>query len=441
MVQHREKYFVSAIVLALLVVLITSPAPSNAAPLPGQIIVDPNNPSWLKYQDGGPFFLCGPGDPEDFLYRGSLNPDGTRNGDQMSLINKLKGSGANSIYFEAIRSHGGDGDSTHNPFINNDPPQGINANVLDQWETWFTEMDNNGIVIYFFLYDDAINVSAVLGWPLDGSGNLHSQETNFIETLVNRFEHHKRLIWIVMEEVQEMGSDYVAHSKKIAETIRQADDHNHVIAVHKLSGLNFSEFADDPNIDQFAIQYNVSSASALHSGMVSAWNSAAGRYNLNMSEAANHGTGGTARLKNWAVAMGGAYVMAFEWDIASTPTSTLEDCGRLVSFMQATNFDEMAPHDELKFGGTEYVLADPGNAYIAYASALAGDLGIRNIMQGTYDFTWYDVTNGTSVLQTGVVVGSGDQTWRKPGGIGDELAVYIRRTGARPEPPTNLQVQ
>lgn len=48
------------------------PPPSDAAPLPGQIIVDPQNPSWLKYQDGGPFFLCGPGDPKDFLYRGSL---------------------------------------------------------------------------------------------------------------------------------------------------------------------------------------------------------------------------------------------------------------------------------------------------------------------------------------------------------------------------------
>ena len=54
-------------------------------PLPGQITVDPDNPQWLKYAGGGPFFLCGPGDPEDFLYRGSRNSDGTRSGDQMEL--------------------------------------------------------------------------------------------------------------------------------------------------------------------------------------------------------------------------------------------------------------------------------------------------------------------------------------------------------------------
>ncbi len=276
----------------------------NQLPLSGQIIVDPTNPSWLKYQDGGPFFMCGPGDPENFLYRGTINPDGTRNGDQLELINKLKGTGANSIYVQAIRSHGGDGDSTHNPFINNDSTQGINTKVLDQWETWFTEMDNNRIVIYFFFYDDSINVSANLRWPLDISGNLHPQEKNFIETVVSRFEHHKYLIWVVMEEVEEMGSDYIAHTKKIAETIRKGDDHNHVIAVHKRGGLNFFDFADDPNIDQFAIQYGVSSASEFQNGMVTAWNYGAGRYNLNMSEGGPLGRGETARKKLWASAMG-----------------------------------------------------------------------------------------------------------------------------------------
>ncbi|HIE53447.1 MAG TPA: hypothetical protein EYP85_16975 [Armatimonadetes bacterium] len=35
--------------------------------------------------------MCGPGDPEDFFYRGQLNPDGTRRGDQRELIRKLKG--------------------------------------------------------------------------------------------------------------------------------------------------------------------------------------------------------------------------------------------------------------------------------------------------------------------------------------------------------------
>ncbi|RPJ24748.1 MAG: hypothetical protein EHM35_16105, partial [Planctomycetaceae bacterium] len=127
---------------------------------PGRITVDPEHPQWPRHilsdgDTGHAFFMCGPGDPEGFLYRGTLNPDGTRAGDQMQLIQKLKGTGANCLYLMAVRSHGGDGDSTHNPFIDHDPAKAVNPNVLDQWEGWFTEMDHNRIVIYFFIYDDS----------------------------------------------------------------------------------------------------------------------------------------------------------------------------------------------------------------------------------------------------------------------------------------------
>jgi len=414
--------------------LLLSSTAAHAAAIPGQIIVDPEHPMWLKYSGAGPFFLAGPGDPEDFLYRGTRSPDGTRIGDQMALITKLKDTGANSIYFQAIRSHGGDGDPTHNPFV--DPSNSsseINLAILDQWETWFTEMDNNGIVIFFFFYDDAIRVSAnaSLGWPLDSLGNLHVRERNYIETLVNRFKHHKNLIWVVMEEVQEMGGDYVAHAKKIAQVISQADDQDHVIAVHKLNGLSFSEFADDPNIDQFAIQDNSgTSAPALHNDMVTAWNNASGRYNLNMSESLNQPgkTGDALRKENWAIAMGGAYVMVLGMDIQNTDLNDLHDLGRLRSFMESTNFNTMAPHDELAFGGTEYVLGNPGSSYIAYASFLTGDIGLKGMTPGAYDFNWYDVTNGNIVVQTNVNLPAGDQTWSTPFGIGNELAVFIERT-------------
>ncbi|MCI0437812.1 MAG: hypothetical protein L0177_01620, partial [Chloroflexi bacterium] len=196
---NRQKHLALITAMAILAVVVyvsTGPnaRPAHASgPLPGQIMVDPDNPMWLVYNrdsDGDgkldPFFMAGPGDPEGFLYRGTRNANGTRSGDQLELINKLKGTGANSIYMQGIRSHGGDGGSNENPFNNpSDPNSGINTAILDQWETWFTEMDNNGIVIYFFFYDDAINVSSNLGWPLDGSGNLHPSEKNYVETVVN----------------------------------------------------------------------------------------------------------------------------------------------------------------------------------------------------------------------------------------------------------------
>jgi hypothetical protein len=89
--------------------------------LRGQIIVHPRRPAWLKRNGGGGVFLCGPGDPEDFLYRGRRAGDGTRDGDQVTLIRKLIRHGGNCIYMQIIRSHGGDGQRDHNPFVDSDP--------------------------------------------------------------------------------------------------------------------------------------------------------------------------------------------------------------------------------------------------------------------------------------------------------------------------------
>ena len=392
----------------------------SAGPGSDRIVADPEHPQWLKRKDGRPFFMCGPGDPEDFLYRGKLNPDGTRDGDQMALIDKLKGTGANCIYLMAVRSHGGDGDKTHNPFVDNDPRKGINPKVLDQWETWFAEMDKSGIVIYFFVYDDAVRI-----WNTGDA--VGKEEKDFIHSLVHRFEHHANLIWCIAEEYQEQLS--VKRARGIAAEIRAADDYDHPIAVHKLNGLDFSEFADEPNIDQFAIQYNIADADALHEAMVNTWKQAEGKYNLNMSEAKDWGTGQELRFRCWACAMGGAYVMVLGMDVATTPKSDLEDCGRLVRFFESTDFDKMSPADELRFAGTQYVLAQPGTSYIAYAPQLRGEIGLKNMSPGVYKLRWFDCATGKELTQEGVRVAAGNQSWTKPSEIGDEIAVYIQRIG------------
>lgn len=386
--------------------------------LPGQVVVDPDHPEWLKYNEGGPFFMCGPGDPEGFLYRGSRNPDGTRSGDQMLLINKMIGTGANCIYLMAVRSNGGDGGSDENPYINSDPNNDLDSDILEQWETWFTEMDNNGIVIFFIFYDDGASI-----W----SGNdVGPEEQHFIQTLVDSFEHHKHLIWCVAEEYSEAYSS--TRVSNIAAAIRAADDHNHAIAVHQLNGLTF-DFANDPNIDQFAIQYNEGSASALHSGMVTAWNNSSGRYNLNMSEAASHGSGSTMRLKNWACAMGGAYVMVLGMDISGTTFGDLESCGRLREFFEQTNFNEMAPHDELKFGETKYVLASSDTSYILYSDN-SGDIGVQGMDAGNYNLLWFDPVDGDQELAADVTISAGNQLFTRPASIGNEVALYITRVSS-----------
>jgi len=204
---------------------------------------------------------------------------------------------------------------------------------------------------------------------------------------------------------------------------------DHPIAVHKTIGLGFSDFANDPNIDQFAVQYSSNTSKGFHNAMVSAWANANGRYSLNLAEGHPDAFGSQARLRSWAAAMGGAYVMHVRWDIASTDTNDLKDCGRLVSFMESLPLNKMSPHDELAFGATDYVLANPGEDYVAYAANRNGDMGLKGIEAGTYDFTWLNITNGEYVKQVGISVGAGSQSWSAPSGIGNELAVYLHRTG------------
>lgn len=398
---------------AVLAALVAAVAPG---PMRGQVIADPEHPQWLVRHGVGPFFMCGPGDPEDFLYRGELQPDGTRAGDQEELIARLAGTGANCVYLQAVRSHGGDGDRTHNPFIDHDPARGVSETVLAQWEGWFRALDEAGITIFLFIYDDSARV-----W--NTGDEVGEAEAEFLRTLVNRFEHHRNLIWCVAEEYQERYSP--ARVSAIAATIAAADDHRHPIAVHKLHGLDFREFADDPHIDQFAIQWNVPTAEELHAGILKAWSDAAGRYNLNLAEAADFGTGADLRRKLWACAMAGAYVMVLGMDIASTPVADLEACGHLVRFMEATPLAELAPHDELARGDTEYVLAAPGRAWVAWSGRRSGAMGVGELPAGAVALTWLDCATGAIVVQPRVPCAGGDATWPAPEEIGSEAALYV----------------
>ena len=238
--------------------------------LPGQIIVDPQTPRWFVYNrdsDGDgkldPFYLGGAGGPEDFFFRGTCNADGTRTGDQETIINALGTSGVNGIYVEAVRTHGGDAypDPTHNPFVNNDPTQGLNATVLNQWEGWITALENQHVVVFFILYDDNAD-------PFGGA-TVGVAERDFIHGLIDRFENHTNIIWCVAEEYP----DALVPSRvsSIAAEIRAADDHAHPIAIHQATGDNTMDFPNDPNIDQFAQQSNATTPTGLHTAVLTAF--------------------------------------------------------------------------------------------------------------------------------------------------------------------------
>lgn len=381
-----------------------------------KLTVHPDNAAWFQFENGEPFFLCGAGDPEDFLYRGRRQADGTRQGDQEVIINRLREFGVNGIYFQAIRSHGGDGDDDHNPFVNSNPDEGISDAILDQWDHWLGLLGKAGVVSYFFVYDDSATV-----W--ETGSRVGDQESDFLKTLVTRFQHHPLIVWVVAEEYEEAYTP--KRVSRIAQTIKQHDPLQRPIAVHKLTSIDFSEFARDPNLDQFAIQFE-GSQKEVHRGMVQAWRKAKGRYSLNMSEIAEHGTGREARLKSWAAAMGGAYVMVYQMDVVDTDDEDLKDCGVLADFMETTDFYTMEPNDRLATGLSNYVLSG-AKSFIAYTyegvpgEVMGAKLGFKS--EG-YTLTWLDIRSGR-VQESQENPSTYKKGWPIPFGFGPEVALHV----------------
>jgi hypothetical protein len=108
---------------------------SNA--LPGQVIVAGLSPGYLKYNGGGPVFLAGPDNPEDFLFRGTLNEDGTRSGGgQEKMIERMAEAGVNAFHCQMFRMRRcnikDEGDDSHGPFVDFEPSKGLNQDILNQ---------------------------------------------------------------------------------------------------------------------------------------------------------------------------------------------------------------------------------------------------------------------------------------------------------------------
>ena len=384
----------------------------------GPITVDSSDPTWL-YHDGEPIFLCGPGDPENFLYRGSLNPDGTRSGDQDLLIAKLVGTGANVAWMTAVRSHGGDGDATHNPFIDHNPSLGVNAVVIDQWEGWIAALDAAGIVTFFVFYDDSSR-------PWNTGSVVSAAEAAFFETIVNRFESYGHLIWCVAEEYNEAYN--VTRISALAELIVETDDTGHPVSTHQLESTQF-HFANDPNLDAHAMHAGGgNTVSQLHAKVLTAKTFADDRYNVIMAESVGHYTNRTdARRLSWAAAMGGAYVFVHAMDVINTPVEAIEDCGRIVSFFSSAPFWEMSPRDELARADTDFVYGEPSIGWFVYADNFTGDLGLAIPPGGAGDFVlhWLDVASGMQVDESPIQLSAGDHAFTPPPGLGVDVALYL----------------
>lgn len=400
------------------------------AQVEGQVYAHTDSPEWLV-RDAGPYFMAGAGDPSDFLYRGALNPDGTRNGDQLDLIRSLAGQGANVMNVVVV--YGAVGEDPRAPWDPDDARRRLNGDVLDQWDLWFTEMERHGIVALVTLYGGGVDPGKELGWPMDAAGSLHPDERRFIRRLVDHLEKHPNVIWGVGEKGQTAGARWPLRAEAMAREIRDEDGDRHLIAAYPYDDLPFT-LSEEAPIDLFVVESNeaeLETPGALHAHILKARDAAAGRAMLwsgdpVQAQLIREGDRQGVRLRIWAAAMAGAQVWLKGMDADEWPAGPLQDLRRLRAFLESTEYYTMAPHDELAGPGTQYVLALPGEQYIAFSSTGATRVGLRKLETGTYDLTWFDCETGASVMQTGIELVAGSQSWFRPEGIGPELALYVR---------------
>jgi len=390
----------------------------------GQIVIDPDNPARMVYHntyvnDNGvqrfkPCVFVGPGEPENIFYlNGALSPTWTK-----QCVDFLVSKGARCTYITAYLGDFGGGS----------PGTGSTLDAtLVSWEGFITQLENAGIITVFFFFDDTKTRPST--WQTD------------VAKIVNKFEHHKLLIWSVAEEYGEALT--VAQASEVAALIKAEDNNKHVVGIHQNSSASFA-FNNDNNMEMFLIQYNVTTADAIHTGMVSAWNNVSGNKVLNLAEVVDHAKKDaiTVRQWNWAAVMGG--VSAVQVYLMGRPTDNITwnedakytDAKVLMDFMESIpDFNDMVPSDNLKSGGTKWVLARNGVSYIAYSPSLSGKIGISNISAGTYNLKWLDIATGNKVEET-VTLPSGITDFTKPSSIGNEVAVYIKSTIDDTEAPT-----
>jgi hypothetical protein len=355
---------------------VTAPLDDPAA-LPGQIIVAGAKPGYLKYNGGGPALLSGPDNPEDFLFQ---------SGGQEEMIEKMARTGVSAFHCIMFRMRvcniKDEGDDTHNPFVDHDPAKPLDKAVLTRWDRWLGLLEEAGVVVDFEFYNDATDVER-MGWTVDAAGNLHPLEERFITGIVNRFQHRKNIIWSIEESCNKLPASRTAHFRKIGEVIARTDKRHHPIVQSFVvpedpdrdlpaGGALADAYIGDPSIRIVTWLHLVPHGDDLemqHQDHLRYYRLTVPHFIPMKNETFYRPylqREPLSRRYMWSAAMAGIHTLEAQHYANKPHDARLREDGLLASFMERTDFYKMKPQDDLATGSTRWVLANPGESYIAY---------------------------------------------------------------------------
>ncbi|MFW5941324.1 MAG: DUF5060 domain-containing protein [Chloroflexota bacterium] len=196
---------------------------------------DAQGQHYLRFSSGDFWLKGGIDDPENFL--GAAFGGWAQ---KREAVDFLRDHAVNSIYFVANNIRPGDRNDTW-PWLGDTAAEAkaqsdrFDVARLQEWESFFTYVQEQGIALHFVLADDS-------AWH-DFDHYLYYRE------MVARFAHHPALIWNIGEEANEIYSN--AQAIRLAEMLRELDPYDHPITVHRKPRW---PFLDDEAFDLTSIQ-------------------------------------------------------------------------------------------------------------------------------------------------------------------------------------------
>jgi len=433
--------------------------------------------------DGENFIKSGVGSPENFLaYSGFDNTpdthdysphlqdwnvgdptwDGGKGREIIGAVNYLADEGVNSFYFMPM-TVAGDGRDVW-PWAASDlasinknasAPSGFNADArvfdvskLAQWEIVFEHMQEKGIALHMFLQETEND-------QLLNGGALGLERQLYIRELVARFGHHNGLIYNLGEENSNTTGELRDHSAYL----QALDGYDRAIELHTFPGQKSQKFGPltgSDTIDGFSLQSSpgtirddteqwISESKQDGRAIPAFWDEQAPAQ-VGLDTDADPAQQKQVREALWGHLTAGGSGAEWYYGYGTGQTDlNLEDfrsrdaaydwAKAARELFEELPLEQMSMADGLTSNttGADFVMADPGEIYVAYlpdGGSASLDLSGE---AGDFEVWWYDPRNG-GVLQEGSVSsvsgGAARSLGNPPSQSGQDWTIVVRKAGA-----------
>ena len=347
----------------------------------------------------------------------------------------------------------GDGQNVW-PWTAPDVRDRYDVSKLAQWEEVFTHADRLGLFLHFKTQETENDLL------LDG-GELGPERRLYYRELVARFAHHLALNWNLGEENdiwEELGDPDQERVKAYAEYIQDLDPYDHPIVIHTYPGQQDEVYGpllgEGSALAGASVQTRFDRVHRDTKRWIEASEEAGKPWVVANDEQGNASTGvkpdgegsnrdAIRRHTLWGNLMaGGAGVeYYFGYDFAHNDLNleswrsrdqVWDDVRHALGFFQEhLPFTEMTSADDLTPDTTDYVFAQPGQAYAVYLpSGGEAELDL-SAADGAFAVRWFDPRNGGALQEgsvTDVQAGPDVSLGRPPGEPEADWVALVRRT-------------